>query len=159
MRIRENVTLYNCDFCNKELKRKHAMVNHELKCRDNPANYQPCFRCKYMQKQNDGGNEKFYVAGGEVCSDYVDSMDYYFCNKLKKKMYTINAVHKNLIEKYPETFDEQEQMPLLTCESFETNKISERMQEINDMEYCTPMPFDDIEFRLTPPLNERNKLK
>lgn len=42
MKTIENVTLYKCDFCKKEVKRKHAMFNHELKCAGNPLNHRPC---------------------------------------------------------------------------------------------------------------------
>lgn len=52
MKTIENVTLYKCDFCKKELKRKHAMVNHEIKCNGNPENYRPCFNnCKYLERK------------------------------------------------------------------------------------------------------------
>jgi len=45
MKTIENVTLYKCDFCKKELKRKHAMINHEIKCHNNPENNRKCFNC------------------------------------------------------------------------------------------------------------------
>jgi len=45
MKTIENVTLYKCDFCKKELKRKHAMVNHEIRCNNNPVNNRPCLNC------------------------------------------------------------------------------------------------------------------
>lgn len=49
MKTIENVTLYKCDFCEKELKRKHAMENHERICFHNPANNRKCFEgCKYL---------------------------------------------------------------------------------------------------------------
>ena len=34
----KNVVVYKCDHCQKKLFRKHAMVNHEIKC-------SRCFRC------------------------------------------------------------------------------------------------------------------
>jgi len=45
MKTIENVTLYKCDFCKKELKRKHAMINHEIRCNNNPVNNRPCLNC------------------------------------------------------------------------------------------------------------------
>jgi len=42
MKIVENVTIYKCDFCKKELKRQHAMAKHELQCNCNPINQRPC---------------------------------------------------------------------------------------------------------------------
>lgn len=52
MKTIENITIYKCDFCKKELKRKHAMVNHELKCNNNPQNQRPCLNgCKHLEKR------------------------------------------------------------------------------------------------------------
>lgn len=50
MKTIENVTLYKCDFCKKELKRKHAMTNHEIRCNCNPINQRPCLDgCIYAE--------------------------------------------------------------------------------------------------------------
>ena len=46
----KNVTLYKCDHCGKKLQRKHAMVNHEAKCRSNPNNIKACFDCEYIDR-------------------------------------------------------------------------------------------------------------
>jgi hypothetical protein len=49
MKTIENVTLYKCDFCKKELKRKHAMEKHEKTCFNNPENHRKCFEsCRYL---------------------------------------------------------------------------------------------------------------
>jgi hypothetical protein len=52
MKIIENITLYRCDFCRKELKRKHAMVSHELRCYANPVNYRPCLICEHLDNKD-----------------------------------------------------------------------------------------------------------
>ena len=53
MKIIENITLYKCDFCGKELKRKYAMINHELKCNNNPINNRPCLSgCKHLDTRD-----------------------------------------------------------------------------------------------------------
>lgn len=50
MKTIENVTLFRCDFCSKELKRKHAMENHENQCGRNPVNDRPCLNgCVYLE--------------------------------------------------------------------------------------------------------------
>ena len=51
MKIIENVTLYKCDFCPKELKRKHAMSNHEERCYKNPENDRPCLHCQNLEQK------------------------------------------------------------------------------------------------------------
>jgi len=51
MKTIENVTIYKCDFCKKELKRKYAMVKHEIKCFHNPVNFSPCFNCSNLEKK------------------------------------------------------------------------------------------------------------
>lgn len=49
----ENVTIYKCDFCKKELKREHAMFNHEKKCNYNPLNKRPCLEfCKHLERRD-----------------------------------------------------------------------------------------------------------
>lgn len=48
----KNVTIYKCDFCKKELKRKHSMANHEIKCHNNPENNRKCFNgCAYLERK------------------------------------------------------------------------------------------------------------
>lgn len=52
MKTIENVTIYKCDFCKKELKRKHAMKNHEKKCMGNPLNHRPCLNgCIHLTRK------------------------------------------------------------------------------------------------------------
>ena len=52
MKIKENVTLYKCDFCKKEMKRKHSMIKHEIECNNNPNNSRPCLQsCKYLERK------------------------------------------------------------------------------------------------------------
>lgn len=65
MKVIENITLYKCDFCKKELKRKHAMENHEKACVGNPENKRPCLNgCKFLVQK-----EIEYDSGvSEYCS-------------------------------------------------------------------------------------------
>jgi hypothetical protein len=44
-----NVTIYKCEHCNKKLFRKHAMINHEIKCKENPLNIRSCFDCSLCE--------------------------------------------------------------------------------------------------------------
>lgn len=53
MQIKENITLYKCDFCKKELKRKHAMEIHENQCNSNPINQRPCLSgCSHLGQRD-----------------------------------------------------------------------------------------------------------
>ena len=49
MKVLNNVTIYKCDFCKKELKRKHAMIKHEEICNNNPVNKRPCLSCQNFE--------------------------------------------------------------------------------------------------------------
>ncbi len=51
MTVKNNVTIYKCEFCKKELKRKHAMVTHELRCSGNPINKRPCLYCQHLDRK------------------------------------------------------------------------------------------------------------
>lgn len=51
MKTIENVTIYKCDFCKKELKRSHSMIEHEKTCLNNPINHRPCFGCPLLTKK------------------------------------------------------------------------------------------------------------
>lgn len=48
MKIRENVTLFCCEYCNKHYLRKHFCIAHEPNCRANPINQHPCFDCPFL---------------------------------------------------------------------------------------------------------------
>lgn len=45
MKIKENVTVYTCDFCKKKMFRKSAMEKHEHECYRNPENEVACNGC------------------------------------------------------------------------------------------------------------------
>lgn len=111
MKTIENVTIYKCDFCPKELKRKHAMVRHEKYCFRNPINDRPCFSCEFLEYKQGESFEVHFVAGGDFDTRFEKGPNYWFCTKLNKKVYSIEAEKRNLIVKYPETFEDQKPMP------------------------------------------------
>lgn len=52
MKTIENVTLYKCDFCKKEYKRKHFCADHEKMCYWNPVNNRKCFEgCLNLERK------------------------------------------------------------------------------------------------------------
>lgn len=50
MNVKENVTVYQCDFCKKKLFRKHSMYLHEKRCWNNPENNRACLNCTNLEK-------------------------------------------------------------------------------------------------------------
>lgn len=119
MKTIENVTLYKCDFCKKELKRKHAMAKHENECYNNPENWRPCFNgCQHLESKNDGSIEIHYVAGGHHETRHENTPNYFYCNKKQIKIYTPQAEFRGLLKDYPDTFDDQEPMPK-ECDDFD----------------------------------------
>jgi len=50
MIVKKNIDVFQCEYCSKKLFRKHAMVNHELKCSMNPINIRACFNCDFCEK-------------------------------------------------------------------------------------------------------------
>lgn len=105
MKIRENITLYECEHCKKRLIKKSAMEFHELWCYSNPENKKACSGCVF--------------AINETVNYYVDSFDGEHemkstairCVKFDKLMYPFKAEKMGLPDKYPESFEKQEAMP------------------------------------------------
>ena len=114
MKTIENINIYKCDFCNKELKRKHAMLNHELKCNNNPLNKKACNDgCNYLVRQ-----EISVLFEGNYNQDPKEiKVNCFKCEKLNKLMYPYKIEKSNALKDYTETFKEQEPMPK-ECEFF-----------------------------------------
>lgn len=117
MIIKEGATVYVCEHCGKKLFRKHAMVNHEFNCSHNPKNYAACSACVFLEEKQ----ETVYYTRGHDGSEVSAESRSFFCSKYQKGLYPFKAVRKGLIEKYPETFHGQEQMPR-TCEGWDYQK-------------------------------------
>jgi hypothetical protein len=113
MIVKENVTIYKCQYCPKrEAKiyiRMQDIVKHETNCYGNPKNWAACSGCKHLE---------------EIKVEYkVDAdMDVYIgtetkeangfrCKKLEQKMYPFKAVRKGIVKRFPDTFKDQIQMP------------------------------------------------
>jgi hypothetical protein len=105
MKVKENVTVYYCDHCNKKLIVKRAMEKHEQLCYKNPENTRACSGCLFLK---------------EVPVEYLNRYEQtktvrgFSCEKLNKKLYPFKVEKKGLPEEYPETFEDQEPMPK-TC--------------------------------------------
>ncbi len=124
MKIIENVTIYKCDFCKKELKRKHAMVNHEEKCNSNPLNFRACTNgCTFLQREiiDVDFETGYHYENGE--SEYSKiQVNAFKCTKFDKIMYPFSIEKSMALEKYPKTFKYQEPM-LKECYSFTDDTV------------------------------------
>ena len=105
----ETREIYKCDHCRKVYQVKNACAIHEFNCTRNPKNIAACGGCVFMEERP---TEYFYDTGyGESSAKSTK----FHCKKLDKDMYPYKAIRLGLLDKYPEQFEEQEQMPT-TCE-------------------------------------------
>jgi len=124
MKIIPNITIYKCDFCKKEMKRKHAMINHEYSCNENPANKKACHFCEHLEEVK----KETFFENPYYHPDYNDAdgewkkVKMFRCKKFDKLMYPYSIEKRGLPNKYPCTFEEQEPMPV-ACESFESMQV------------------------------------
>ena len=111
MIIKENVTVYQCQFCKKKMFRKHSMENHESKCYSNPLNFSACTNCEHCENIEVEYCVDTKDQYGEPDHEYKKTQGF-FCKAKNIEMYPFKAVRKNLLEKYPETFEGKIQMPV-----------------------------------------------
>jgi hypothetical protein len=76
MKIIENITLYKCDFCKKELKRKWAIERHEERCMGNPIHNRPCFHCQHLERREIEFRTQYEYPDGEPVYHKSDG---FFC--------------------------------------------------------------------------------
>jgi hypothetical protein len=111
MKIKENVTVYGCDFCKKKMLVKRAMERHIEFCPSNPENFKKCFYgCKYLEART----VEFYDHREET----ERQSNGYRCSKLDQFLYSLKAERLGLPDKHPESFEDQKPMPK-ECEHFE----------------------------------------
>lgn len=107
MIIIENVTIYKCEFCKKELKQKHAMEKHERRCERSPEIEKACFGCKHLDTI-----EKWVWFDGYYGDDGCDKkVNVFHCRKLDKLMFPYSIEKRDLHNRFPETYEGQEAMP------------------------------------------------
>jgi hypothetical protein len=110
MNIKENITLYICDHCNKRYEIKKACEKHESVCLKNPKNWRTCFRCKHFEKKE----VDVYFSQPWASTDAIYKRKINFCN-LKKIGLVPPLTTK---EPYDLIGFENEEMPK-KCEIFE----------------------------------------
>lgn len=118
MIIKESVTVYQCEFCKKKLFVKQAMVKHEQWCYQNPDNKRACMNCSYLE-----GYKEEMIIGSNDYADIKREFTKFRCNKLDKVLYHFTVEKKGLLDKFPETFEDEEPMPKV-CEHQKTGYIS-----------------------------------
>lgn len=100
MIVKENVSVFSCEHCKRKMFRKHAMVKHEKFCASNPVNIPKCYGCKHLittTVQWDG--------------DWSGSSQGNKCGLTGVEMYSVGALRKDLLTKWPETFEGMSLMP------------------------------------------------
>ena len=98
---------YKCEFCNKSLIRKSAMINHEDNCYKNPKNIKPCFSCEHL------GDSTIIVHFINENPEFVRNeieAKVFRCTKLDKFMFPFSIERRKLHVKYS-TYDDQSPMP------------------------------------------------
>ena len=109
---------YECEHCDKKYFSKGWCKRHEEKmCTSNPKNWDACLGCKHSIKSIE--RMEFESTYGD---EYTKEVNLYSCDLLKKKLYPFKAASKNLPERFPETFEGQEQMPN-NCDKHETESL------------------------------------
>jgi hypothetical protein len=125
MKTIENVTIYKCDFCKKELKRKYAMINHENSCNCNPDNFKACTSgCVHLEHQQiDVEFESYYDWENGEQNYTTKKVNSFRCAKFDKLMFPYQIEKKDLQNRFPDTFENQEPMPK-QCDDFSDDVIN-----------------------------------
>jgi len=116
MKVKDNVTVFQCEHCNKKLFRKHAMENHEKWCFHNPDNKKACADCSFLKSEK-VAYTRFYFNGYYNETEENKESNGFRCTKKDKLLYPLKAEKKGLPQEYPETFADQEPMPK-ECDQF-----------------------------------------
>jgi len=113
MKIRENVTLYICEHCKKEMKTEKGMKNHEVKCDLNPLNQRLCHHCEHLECKD----KLVDIERPEPHYDSTTKTKGFKCKELNIELYPYSAEKKNLLNRFPDTFDGIEAMKR-RCDNF-----------------------------------------
>lgn len=111
MKIKENVTLYICSHCGKRLLKKKAMELHEPACYSNPENFRACSSCDFLKETEN--TVYFDTWNGEGSRKFRA----FRCDKLDKMLYPYKVEKNGLLNRFPESFEDQEPMPK-NCEFY-----------------------------------------
>lgn len=97
-------TIYECEYCRKYYKRKHLAIQHESGCKLNPANFQRCIGCAFLEMKETTVRYDRMCAGENLGIFYVDDYrqkEMLFCNKKQifvHPYWTSNPIYQEDIE-------------------------------------------------------------
>lgn len=111
MKVLENQKVYVCDHCGRKSVSAGGMNRHELACSFNPDNYNVCPGCKYLLAYTDF---VYY----EHDPDHERKVKKFKCTKKNEIMYPSKIKRNRIIDKYPDNFEGEVQMPKI-CDSFD----------------------------------------
>jgi hypothetical protein len=106
MKVKENVTVYQCEYCKKKLFVRGAMGRHEKWCTYNPENFAACSGCDHLEE-----TRVAYTKDGDDGHTCHLQSTAFRCKKLDQMVYPKKVEKKGLLTKYPETFKNQIPMP------------------------------------------------
>lgn len=104
MKEKHNVTLYSCDFCNRKMQIKNAMIRHEKICTKNSDNFIACSGCDNCQEV-----KKTIHFDNHYYGDMQREVNSFYCKHHEKNMYPPKA--EKLAIMYPENFEDEMMMP------------------------------------------------
>lgn len=127
MKIKENVTLYICEHCNKKYQVKKACEKHEIYCFKAPDNYHKCFQhCKHLIKEV----EIYDIGNHYDGSEFYQKRCGFKCAVTGQYMYSFIAERTDNIPVYNEYIEESREyirMPL-ECDLY-LDKIDADIQD------------------------------
>ena len=111
------IKAYKCEYCGKIYKSKAWAIKHELICRKNPKNYQPCFFCEFLEKKEVTYTEQVFkcliFGGNGKFNDIENKKEIFYCKK--KQVYTFPYWCKTpILNEYIDNIA----MPILECDLF-----------------------------------------
>jgi hypothetical protein len=105
MKVKENVTIYECDFCKKNYRVKTACEKHENFCYKNPTNTPKCSGCNHLEEYQ---KEIWYdTFGGER----MMKRKAFRCKAQGIGLYPLKVLRGDMLNRYPETFADEILMP------------------------------------------------
>lgn len=114
--------VYKCDFCGKNLLRKHAAIKHEDLCKKNPENIRPCLSCPHLL------TDEFIVDYDDFGGHAAEKPRIgraMFCTHYKKGVYApwVEKKWDHAYEFLEENGEQYENEPMPeACEEYEADK-------------------------------------
>ena len=105
MQIITNKTIYRCDYCKKVYLIERYCKEHEFNCAKNPKNYMACSGCIFLKEDTITNYYEQYD------HEYSKTSLHFHCENLNKDIYPYKCIRLGLVDKFPDSFSDQEVMP------------------------------------------------